>query len=377
VRRSIFVAWIMCFFAASAIADQVTLKNGDRLTGTIVKSDAKTLLIKTEFAGDVTLQWDAVTGIVSTQPLHVALKDGQTIVGAVNVTDNKVDVATKETGPVSASKDAVVGVRNDAEQKAYDDQIERLKHPHLMDFWSGLVDTGLTDTHGNSQSLTFSMAGKAARVTDNDKITVYSNAVYARSLVNGVTSTTAHDIRGGVRGDLNLNPKTFVFAFTDLEYDAFQHLDLRNVLGGGFGYHAVKTKNTAFDIFGGGSFNQEYFGSYTLATTNPTPPPPTITTTVPSDTRKSGEAVVGESFNAKLNGGRTMLTETFSLYPNVSITGNYRIQFDMSAATKLKNWLAWQVSYSNRYITNPPPGLKGDDQLLSTGLRLTFGKGAF
>jgi hypothetical protein len=34
-------------------ADQVTLKNGDRLTGMIVKSDAKTLLIKTEFAGGV------------------------------------------------------------------------------------------------------------------------------------------------------------------------------------------------------------------------------------------------------------------------------------------------------------------------------------
>jgi putative salt-induced outer membrane protein YdiY len=377
VHRSLFVAWVMCFFAVSARADQVTLKNGDRLTGAIVKADAKTLLIKTEFAGDVTLQWDAVTGIVSSQPLHVALKDGQTIVGTVNETDNKVDVATKETGAVSTSKDAVVGVRNDAEQKAYDDQIERLKHPHLMDFWSGLLDTGLSDTQGNSKSLTFNLAGKAARVTDNDKISVYLDSIYARSLVNGVTSTTAHDIRGGVRGDLNISPKTFVFGFTDLEYNAFQHLDLRNVLGGGFGFHAIKTKNTALDIFGGGSFDQEYFAAYTLTSANPTPPPPTITTAVPSNTRKSGEAVVGESFNTKLKGGRTTVTETFSLYPNVSITGNYRTQFDISAATKLNNWLGWQVSYSDRFITNPPPGLKGNDQLLSTGLRLTFGKGAF
>jgi putative salt-induced outer membrane protein YdiY len=376
VRRSMFMGWVLSLFAMSAMADQITLKNGDRLTGTVVKSDAKTLLIKTEFAGDVNVQWEAVSGIVSSQPLHLALKDGQTIVGTVSTAENKFEVATKETGAVSASKDAVVAVRNDAEQKAYDDQVERLRHPRLTDFWSGLLDTGLSDTRGNSESLTFSMAAKAARVTDSDKITSYTNVIYSRSLVNGVTSTTAHDIRGGVRGELNVSAKTFVFAFTDLEYDAFQHLDLRNVLGGGFGYHAIKTKNTNFDIFGGGSFNQEYFAAYSVVTTNPTPPPPTITTTVASVTRKSGEAVIGESFNTKVN-GRTTLGETFLFFPNVSSTGNYRVQFDISASTKLKNWLGWQVSYSDRYITNPPTGLKGNDQLLSTGLRLTFGKGAF
>jgi hypothetical protein len=72
------------------MADQVTLKNGDRLTGSIVKSDAKTLLIKTEFAGEVNVQWDAVSGMVSSQPLHLALKDAQTIVGTVTAADTKL-----------------------------------------------------------------------------------------------------------------------------------------------------------------------------------------------------------------------------------------------------------------------------------------------
>jgi len=54
------------------MADQVTLKNGDRQTESIVKSDAKTLLIKTEFAGEVSVQWEAVSAMVSSQPLHLA-----------------------------------------------------------------------------------------------------------------------------------------------------------------------------------------------------------------------------------------------------------------------------------------------------------------
>ena len=46
-------------------ADQIVLKNGDRLTGVIETSDDKTLVIKTEFAGEVTVQWSAVQDINS------------------------------------------------------------------------------------------------------------------------------------------------------------------------------------------------------------------------------------------------------------------------------------------------------------------------
>ena len=158
--RSLIVGVLLSLCATAALADQVTLKNGDRLSGTIVKSDEKTLLLKSEFAGDVTLQWDAVTSIVSAEALHLALKDGQTIVGVVTTSDGKFEVATKDAGSVTASKDIVVGVRNDAEQKAYDDQIDRLRHPHLTDFWSGLLDTGLSLTRGNSESLTYTLNGK-------------------------------------------------------------------------------------------------------------------------------------------------------------------------------------------------------------------------
>src|SRR5580658_6943843 len=367
VLRRIIVGVFLCACATSALADQVTLKNGDRLTGNIVKSDAKTLLLKTDFEGDVTLQWEAVTSIVSSQTLHLTLKDGQTIVGTVNTNDGKFEVATKDTGPVVAAKEVVVGVRDDAEQKAYDDQIDRLRHPHLTDFWSGLLDTGLSVTRGNSDSLTFNLSVKAARVTDRDKISVYTTAIYSDSSVDGVTSTTALAIRGGARGDLNVSDKFFVFGFTDFEYDQFQDLDLRNVIGGGLGYHVINTKATTFDVFAGGSYNQAFFGAIAATASAPA---------MPAVTRTTGESALSATFSATSN-NRTTLTEQFSIYPNVSDTGTYRFQFDTTAATKLKNWLSWQVTYSDRYLSNPLPGFKTNDLLLSTGVRLTFGKGVF
>ena len=68
LRKSSFLTLItLVAFSSSLFADQVTLKNGDRLTGEIVKSDAKTLVLKTEAAGDVTFQWSAIDGVTSTQ----------------------------------------------------------------------------------------------------------------------------------------------------------------------------------------------------------------------------------------------------------------------------------------------------------------------
>src|SRR5215475_9507106 len=274
MKRIGIVAVLLCLCAMSALADQVTLKNGDRLTGTIVKTDDKeeALLIKTELAGDVNVKWDAITSIVSAQPLHLALKDGQTIVGTVATEPNGTfDVATKMTGEVKAAKENVTFVRNDAEQAAHDAEVYRLQHPKLTDFWSGIFDTGLSVTNGNSSTLNFTLSGKAARVTSRDKISMYTTAVYGKNNAVSPSETISHDIRGGFRADLNVSEKFFVFGFTDFGYNELQHLDLQNVLGGGAGYHAIKTARTTLDFSLGGSYNQEYFGAYTLAT----PPPPT------------------------------------------------------------------------------------------------------
>jgi putative salt-induced outer membrane protein len=356
----------MCVLACAIRADQVTLKNGDRLTGTIVKSDDKTLLIKTELAGDVSVQWAAVTSIVSSQNLHLGLKDGQTVVGTVTTNDGKFDIATKSTGNVEAAKDAVVTVRDDAEQQSYDTEVDRLRNPRLLDFWSGLLDTGLSDTTGNSSALSFNLSAKAVRLTPKDKITVYSTAIYAKDDTTSPSRTTAHAINGGIRADFNVSAKFFAFGFTDFEYDEFQHLDLRNVLGGGGGYHVINTKATQFDIFAGADFNQEYYSAIT-----------TDTPVVPALTRKTAEITTGETLNAKILNGRTLVTEAFSLFPNVSDSGDFRFTLDISAATKLKSWLSWQVTYSDRFTNYPQPGLKDNDTILSTGLRLTFGPGKF
>ena len=366
--KNLILLMTMFLLCPQLFADQITLKNGDRLTGTIVKSDAKTLVVKTEAAGDVTLQWPAIDAITSTQSLHVGLAGGQMVVGPVTTTDGEIHVATQAAGVVTSSKDSAQVIRSDSEQATYDKAIERLQHPGLGDFWSGTLDTGLSLTRGNSANLSYTLAGRAVRQTERDKIGVYATAVYGKTETTTPATVTAHQITGGIRGDINFTARWFAFAGTDFNSNALQHLDLQNVVDGGIGAHMVKTKTTVFDLFAGAGYNQEYFGAYTLP--NPTPPPATIS--FPAVTQRNAEANAGEQFDTKF-GSRSTFTETFNYFPNLSGPSGYRHNFNSILSTAISRWLGWQLSLTDNFLSNPPTGIKRNDLLLSTGLRLTFG----
>ncbi len=276
MRRSFLCALGLVLMATVAAADQVTLKNGDRISGNIVSSDSKTLLIKSEFAGDVSIQWDAIVGIESTQNLNLTLKDGTKISGKITTVDGKFVVAGT-TAPSTApppSKDTVVAVRDDAEQKAYDLAAERMAHPKFTYFWGGLFDTGLALTRGNSSTANFTFNAKAVRATPRDKLTVYTNYIFANNETTLPATTTANMFQAGIRGDLNIGPRMFVYATADFTTNQLQHLTLRQTYGGGFGYHVIKTDKTIFDIFAGLDYDRDAFGSYTYV--NSAPPPPSL-----------------------------------------------------------------------------------------------------
>ena len=69
----------------------------------------------------------------------------------------------------------------------------------------------------------------------------------------------------------------------------------------------------------------------------------------------------------------TALSERFVLYPNLSGTGEYRLQFDSSLSSEVLNWLAWHLTLSDRFLSNPTPGVEKNDVLITTGVRFNFG----
>jgi len=347
--------------ATSVFADQVTLKNGDKLTGTVVKSDGKTLVLHTDAAGDVTLQMSAIQDVKTDAELHVTLKGGKTAVGPVTTTDGKIEIATKTSGTVEAPKDDVTLIRNDAEQAAYEKQL----HPGLTRGWNGGANVGFSIARGNSQTENLALAFNAVHPTLNDKITMYASAIYTKNDIP-TTSTTANLETGGIRYDRNINPKLFGFVGADFMSNGLQFLGLRSVGSGGLGLHAIKSDSTTLDFLAGVNYTHE---TYHYIPGNPLADPPVPDT--PGVTNNFAALTLGEELMHKL-GKSTVVMQKFYFYPDLSDTGQYRGTFDLGTVTKISKWLGWQNQFGDIYVSNPIVGAKKNDLVLTTGLNFSF-----
>ena len=150
-------ALLICCYTAT-YAEQVTLKNGDRLSGTILSVSDKKLTIKTEHAGTVTIDWHAVAQFSSEQPMVVTRTNKQVISGAVNTKDSDVAVNTASGTQTIPMADVAV-MRSPADQAAY----EKSLHPGMLQGWVGGGNLGLALARGNSDTTNLALAFNAAR----------------------------------------------------------------------------------------------------------------------------------------------------------------------------------------------------------------------
>lgn len=332
---------------SNVLADQVVLKNGDRLTGQVVKLDGKNLTIKTDFAGDIDIPWSAIQQITSDQQLQLQSSTGQTAVGRVTTSDGNVEVATRTSGTVVMPRDSIVLIRSESEQSAY----EKSLHPGFRENWDGGATLGFALTRGNSQTKNLALAFDANRKTLHDKLSLYTNWVYATNDAPGaVPNTSANAQQGGIRYNHDITARMFGFVGADFQADSLQTLDLRSVFGGGLGFHVIKRDATTLDLLAGVNYTREKYTAFT---------------------RNFVAATLGDEFMHKLH-GNTVLTQSFYFYPDFNNTGEYRSTFSFGTVTKISKWLGWQNAFGDIYVTDPPLGKKKNDIIFTTGLNISF-----
>jgi len=344
---------VLFLSAGAGLADQITMKDGDRITGNIVKKDGDSVTVKSKNFGTVTLKWADVATVKSDEPLNITLAGGKTVKANIETQGDGIQVAAPGAPQAVDPKD-VVTLRDDAEEKAY----QKFLHPRLLDLWTVTGSLNLAGTKGNAETSTLTTPINFVRASNTTRTTAYFNSISSSAKINGVDSSTAKAIRGGWAYDHNLTKKIFANAFNDYEYDKFQALDLRMVIGGGVGYHVWSHDTSHLSLVGGGDWNRAAFGAARASA---------------AFTRNSAEAFWGDDFNYKIS-ARTSFVETFRMFNNLSDTGQYRMNADAGATTQLTKWLTWNVSLSDRYLSDPVPGFKKNDFLYSTGLGFSWAR---
>ena len=334
----ISVLSISCIHALRA--DQVALKNGDRVTGTVLKKEADTLTLRSDIMGVVSIPWSQVASIRTNGPVTA-------VVGGHSV-QAPIDSASTQT-PL----DSIVTIRDAEEEAAY----ERLLHPTWLQLWQGTATVGLAGAAGNARTSTFTGDVVTSRTTSHDKTSLYFNTVKSSARINGVNADTADAVRGGWKYARNIFSRFDLNTFNDYEHDRFQDLDLRFVGGAGLGLHVWKGERGVLTAEGGASYDRDRFAANASTV---------------AFTRHSFDGYWGDEFNYRVTAA-SRIVQTFRAFNDPSGGGSMRINFDLTATTKFRKWLVWNVSLSDRYLSDPPVGSKTNDVLYSTGLGVTFG----
>ena len=351
-----FVFASLIWSAAVLRAEQVSLKNGDHLSGTIVSMDGKKLVLKTTYAGEVSIDWAEVSQFVSDQQELVVTKaDQQVVSGTVSSEGSDVLVTTAQ-GVQRVPRADVAAMRSPADQAAY----ERSLHPGMLEGWTGGGSLGFALARGNSETTNLALGFNGLRKTSNDAWVVNATSIYSSDEKSGLT--TANALGGLIRYDRNISRRWFVYGVFAGMYDRLQDLDYRILPGGGLGFHAIATPTTTLDLLGGMGYTRESYSSVVLVTGQ----------VVPSKINNLVTATVGDEFSHKLTANTSIIQNLYYL-PSLNQTSNYRVNFNFGIATKLNGWLTANANFNDQYVSQPVPGNKKNNIIFTTGLGFTFG----
>jgi putative salt-induced outer membrane protein YdiY len=239
-------ALFLALIWGQASADEIWLKNGDRLTGKVVSLDGDIMVFKTSYAGHLSIRLGEVVNLKTDEPIKVVLGDETTAQGPISPGDpGKVKVTAEQVAePVTVDLANIKTIN---------------PKPPLRTNFRANVGFSMTDGNTDTQDI-YADAEFMARTLQN-RYTI--GGLYKRSEDEDVK--TADKALGYMKYDHFLSKKWYAYANATGEQDEFKDLDLRVTLGVGVGYQFIETDRTNLSLEGGLSYVDE---NYILAEDN-------------------------------------------------------------------------------------------------------------
>lgn len=227
-----------------ALADEVQLQNGDRLTGAIKGVDGGMLVFESPSFGEVKIPSDDVKALSTDDVVTVELKE-----------------AGYATGRLSTMEDGTIVLRGPSETTSkfrYAD-VKAIypggEIPVPQFEWSARINVGASKSSGNTDNEAINVDAEAEGRGEKDRLSFLAE-------VNRETSAgkkTADDQRLSGQYDRFVSEKWFVYLQGSAERDDFQDLNLRTTIGPGAGYQIIDTEDTSLSVQAGPTYvNEDY-----------------------------------------------------------------------------------------------------------------------
>lgn len=306
-------------FVTPARADEVILKNGDRITGNIKSTGNDLITIETDYAGTITIKRSAVSSI-----------------------RGNTDSPTNREKPASALN-----------PKAENAAASVFSGPFfgLLANWDGNANFGFSISSGNSNNSTMTTGLRATKTTSTETLTIYVRSLWNSTRSRGRATTTQNAYWGGIRFDRNFGRRLFSFISYDFERDRPKKLSFRSVPGVGIGRHIRSSEESTIDFIAGGAWNRTFQNG-----------PNTDTP----------EVLSGITVKQRLN-PRVKLQKSFTFYQNATDLNEYRFLLDATLNIDVTKRVGFYITAGDRFNNDPAGQSRKNDFLLTTGIKWSFG----
>ncbi|MGJ8619334.1 MAG: DUF481 domain-containing protein [Methylophilaceae bacterium] len=228
------VSVIMC---QTANADTVKLKNGDVLTGTVIKKETDKLVFKTKYTGEINITWTDIASLSTDKPVTVMLANDSSFTGEIKQSDE--GRAQIQLSGLNTNADV------DLKDLAYINPSAEVSGKGVA--WSGHANLGGATSQGNTDNSQIRFDTEAIARTKQNRYTI--GAYVNRAKADG--ESTAFNSKGYTQYDHFLTKQWYVYANGSLENDKFRDINLRSSAGIGTGYQFYEQEDLNLSIEGG------------------------------------------------------------------------------------------------------------------------------
>ncbi len=224
----------------SVMADEVQLKNGDRISGQVVIMEDDKLIFKTPYAGKITIIWKEVSNLRTEQPVEVVLSDKTTLRGITRPgEEGQMEMETKQIAEAVSFMIAQVESIN--------------KPPEPAVKIKTRANAGLNVSKGNTDTEAYHIDAEFIARTAKNRYTV--GAEYNRKEDDG--EKTADNFLGCLEYDHFRTKKWYLNNTASFEKDDLKDLNLRTTIGLGAGYQFFETPLTNLSVEAGAAYVDE------------------------------------------------------------------------------------------------------------------------
>jgi putative salt-induced outer membrane protein YdiY len=230
--------WVLVLLPAPMRADEVYLKNGNHLSGRLVSMGEGRLILETDFAGRLTIDWSHVERLSTEAPLTVLVEEGPPLTG------------TLKPSPIPAR----LVLEGELLQDPVTLEISKVKTINTPDErpfkLNGRINVGLNKASGNTDFENAHVGGEFQARTISHRV-ILGGAYNRASEDNHKTEDNA---MGHLKHDYFLTRELYWYLNGMLETDEFKDISLRTTIGPGFGYQFFEGERMNLSVEAGPSY---------------------------------------------------------------------------------------------------------------------------